>query len=290
MDLSIIIPVYKTAATLNRCVESVLSQADGCEIILVDDGSPDECPQLCDQWARQQSEINVIHQTNAGLSAARNAGIRMAQANHITFVDSDDTLAPGTLPKLIQAIRTNPEADIIEYPIEVGYGSTRPRCVTFGNHTYTNWKQYWLRTQAYAHCYACNKVFDRRLFGHTLFPVGITFEDTHIYPHLLQQIHAIVTIDEGCYRYHTNPHGITMNATGADLSHLLQAHCHVLPLVSDSRYYAHIVNIALDVYHATGHTPKIPRMAYLGTPKLFINYLFGFKTLCRLHRMMRPHR
>ena len=76
--LTVIIPVYKTAATLDRCVESVLSQADGCELILVDDGSPDACGDLCDRWAERSDRISVVHQPNRGLSAARNSALPAA--------------------------------------------------------------------------------------------------------------------------------------------------------------------------------------------------------------------
>ena len=76
MKLSIIIPVYRVETTLNRCVESVVTQDfDDFELILVDDGSPDNCPQLCDSWAAKDCRISVIHKSNGGLSDARNAGI-----------------------------------------------------------------------------------------------------------------------------------------------------------------------------------------------------------------------
>ena len=80
MKLSIVIPVYRVEGTLDRCVESVLIQdVDDMEVILVDDGSPDSCPQMCDQWAVRDNRIQVIHKENGGLSDARNAGIDIAQ-------------------------------------------------------------------------------------------------------------------------------------------------------------------------------------------------------------------
>ena len=133
MKLSIIIPVYRVEATLNRCVESVTNQSfDDFEVILVDDGSPDKCPQMCDEWAQKDPRITVIHQTNAGLSAARNAGIDRAQGDYLTFVDSDDFIGTETLGEVVEQLDDN---DILEYPVAVslartvrnGYGSkTRP--------------------------------------------------------------------------------------------------------------------------------------------------------------------
>ena len=93
--ISVIIPVYKVEKYLNKCIDSVLNQTyDNLEIILVDDGSPDNCGRICDEYAQKDSLIKVIHQENAGLPAARNAGIDVATGEYITFVDSDDYIHP----------------------------------------------------------------------------------------------------------------------------------------------------------------------------------------------------
>ena len=106
---SIIVPIYKTEAYLSRCVESILQQ-DWCdfELILVDDGSPDNCPALCDKFARQDNRVKVIHQENAGVSVARNAGLAAAKGKWIWFVDSDDYIKPGAL----SALSIQPAADL----------------------------------------------------------------------------------------------------------------------------------------------------------------------------------
>ena len=91
MKLSIIIPVYDVEATLNQCVESVVTQDyNDFELLLIDDGSLDKCPQICDRWASKDKRIRVVHQKNGGLSDARNTGIELAQGDYITFIDSDD--------------------------------------------------------------------------------------------------------------------------------------------------------------------------------------------------------
>ena len=126
MKLSVIIPVYRTEATLKRCVESVVSQdAADIEVILVDDGSPDRCPQLCDGWAGRDPRIKVIHKTNGGLSDARNAGIEAAQGDYLTFVDSDDYLGEQTYGPLMKLLADRPDIDILEYPVYVFYGSPK---------------------------------------------------------------------------------------------------------------------------------------------------------------------
>ena len=100
--LSVVIPVYKVENYLERCVRSVLNQDyKDLEVILVDDGSPDRCPQICDELASQDSRVIVIHKKNDGLSSARNAGIVAAQGDYITFLDSDDQWVNGLLSKVM---------------------------------------------------------------------------------------------------------------------------------------------------------------------------------------------
>lgn len=100
--ISIIIPVYKVEDYLNRCIESVVKQSyKHMEIILIDDGSPDKCPQICDCWAKRDKRIHVIHKENGGLSSARNEGIRKAQGKYILFVDSDDCIDQFACEKLL---------------------------------------------------------------------------------------------------------------------------------------------------------------------------------------------
>ena len=93
--ISVIIPIYNVEAYLDECIASVIAQTySNLEIILVDDGSPDNCPQMCDEWAAKDSRIRVIHKENGGLSDARNAGIDIATGEYIAFVDSDDWIEP----------------------------------------------------------------------------------------------------------------------------------------------------------------------------------------------------
>ncbi len=101
--LSFILPIYKVEVYLNHCVDSILSQmTPECEIILVDDGSPDGCGAICDSYARTHAGIKVIHKKNGGLADARNAGFDMASGQFVLFVDSDDYLEEGSVEKLLQ--------------------------------------------------------------------------------------------------------------------------------------------------------------------------------------------
>ncbi len=110
--ISVIVPIYNVEQYLDRCIKSIVNQTyRNLEIILVDDGSPDSCPDICDKWAEKDDRIVVIHQKNAGLSAARNSGLDMANGEFISFVDSDDALDCDMLAFLYGLIEQN-DADI----------------------------------------------------------------------------------------------------------------------------------------------------------------------------------
>ena len=118
--ISVIVPVYNVEAYLERCVDSILKQTyKELEIILVDDGSPDNCGKICDKLAERDDRIRIIHKKNGGLSSARNAGIEIANGEYIGFVDSDDYLNPHMIEKMVnEAIRTNSDIVTCGYCIE----------------------------------------------------------------------------------------------------------------------------------------------------------------------------
>ncbi len=103
--ISIIVPIYKVEKFLPKCIESILAQSySDFELILVDDGSPDECPEICDEYAAKDQRIIVIHQKNSGVSAARNVGLKKAKGQYIGFVDPDDFIAQDMYEKMVQAV------------------------------------------------------------------------------------------------------------------------------------------------------------------------------------------
>lgn len=104
--ISVIVPVYKVELYLNRCIESLVRQTyKYLEIILVDDGSPDECPNICDKWSEKDNRIRVIHKMNGGLSSARNAGLAVAKGEYIAFLDSDDWIHTEFIEHLYTTIK-----------------------------------------------------------------------------------------------------------------------------------------------------------------------------------------
>ena len=115
--LSVVIPIYNVEAYLRQCIDSVLEQKlDDYELILVDDGSPDNSPQICDEYAEKYPQVKVIHQENGGLSAARNSGLRAAEGKYIVFIDSDDWWNPDVnVEALLALVKKHPETEMFVF-------------------------------------------------------------------------------------------------------------------------------------------------------------------------------
>lgn len=294
MKLSIVIPVYNVETTLSRCVESAKVEAfNEWEIILVDDGSTDGSPALCDELARADGHIRVIHKTNGGLSDARNAGIDRVQGQYLTFLDSDDRLQKGTYERMVSIMDGHPDYDILEFPVNVVHGECEQQKLRLTNHEYHSAADYWIDGEAFRHSYACNKVFRRELFREVRFPKGRVFEDVHVLPRLLREARTIATTSEGLYYYCYNPKGITNTADGEALNDLLEAHLQVLreekwlwKRKNIEEYYAHVLNIQLDVCDQTNRKPMLPHMSFRGTTKLKLLQLLGIEKLCLCHKIM----
>lgn len=285
MRLSIIIPIYNVEDTLQRCLESVLAQVDETmEVVLINDGSTDSSGQIAEEMTAGRGNCRLIHQTNKGLSAARNAGIEVATGDYLTFVDSDDFIAEGTYAALLAVLATHPDYDILEYPALLYYGSrTKQRLLTFSDTTISSIRDYWLGG-AHLHSYACNKLYRGELFADVRFPEGKVFEDVYTYPFLLQRARVVATTSAGLYYYCQNDKGITAQAGGKELNDLLEAHLKHLKQWGELTpgYYQALVNIQIDVYEATHAEPILPVLPYKGTLKLFILHLIGLKHLCQL--------
>ena len=207
--ISVIIPVYRVERYLDACVSSVLAQTFGdFEIILVDDGSPDGCPALCDAWARKDPRIRVIHRENGGLSAARNTGIEAAKGQFLTFVDSDDLLEPDTLRRAWEAQRQY-SADLVVYNLVYVDENNRPLAspdfTVFRDEVLDEaevWRRYFaLEEQKIYYVVAWNKLYRAELFRELRYAEGKRYEDQFLMPQLLAQCGRIACLAYPGYRY-----------------------------------------------------------------------------------------
>lgn len=263
--LSVIIPVYQSAATLERCLDSVLLQnVPDMEVILVDDGSTDGGSQLCDRLADANPCVKVIHRENGGLSAARNSGIGIASGQWITFVDSDDELIPLTLTDNLRWLEQNPDTDMLEFPVSVHFKSSKEYQLDFIPRTVKGPEIFadWLANGGYNHCYAWNKIFRRSLFDGVRFPEGETFEDAAICPVLVKACNAIRYSNVGRYLYYSNNSGITANYTFKGQEPLFR---HNFKLLEESaemavpecrtRLWGLCMNLLIDLYRSSEADP-----------------------------------
>ena len=229
MKLSIIVPIYGVEPYLRKCVDSLLAQdlpSSEYEIILVDDGSPDGCPAICDQYARKSQEsraksqelpyIRVIHRENGGLSAARNAGIKAAEGEYICFVDSDDYWEPNVLGGLMAQVERD-NLDVLRFDYQnVRINSARKYEVFHPNkyphqvdirHDVVDGGTYLDERMGYA-CYAWQFVINRELTG--MFTPGIHFEDTEWLPRMMLKAKRVNSNSTIVYNYFWREGSITL--------------------------------------------------------------------------------
>lgn len=212
--ISVIVPVYNVEKFLKRCIDSILSQTFfNFELILVDDGSPDNSPQLCDRYAKCDKRISVIHKTNGGLSDARNAGLEIAKGDFIAFVDSDDIVSSRFLEFLYRAIK-NSDCDIAVCSY-VKFQKTIPsECQTYSNgKIYSGEEMLWRiyskdHTEYVESTVAWNKLYKRELFENIRFPNGKIHEDEATTYKLYYKAEKVVVIPCELYFYYQNTEGI----------------------------------------------------------------------------------
>ena len=259
MKLSIIVPIYNVEKTLKRCVDSILRQGlCDYELLLIDDGSPDNSGQIADEYALRNDRIKEFHKKNGGLSDARNYGISKSQGEYIGFVDSDDELEPGTLEHLINIISIHPEYDIVEYSILENPGKPNERLFATQKYTYNNAME-WLEDRGLEHCWVCNKIFKRKIFDNTLFLVNKIYEDIYFTGDILKQNPIIASTDKGRYIYHYNENGITANDRKKGLGMLLEAKLYAVKKIGIdtrekrwNRIYLELLTAQLYHYKKTG--------------------------------------
>ncbi len=207
MLLSIIVPVYKVEPYLRRCVESILSQTmSDFELILVDDGSPDACPAICNEYAAKDARVTVIHQANKGVSTARNRGLEIAKGDWITFVDSDDYLVANAYELLLNAA----EAESCDMAImDWAFVDEQDRIVSgkerqYGDTVYLNQKQVYQKQfdiPATIRTSMINKVFRRHVLqGLCYDPEMHCCEDTYLCSLCLERVERAVYIRQPLYR------------------------------------------------------------------------------------------
>lgn len=219
--LSIIVPVYNVRQYLNKCVDSILAQTfRDFELIIVDDGSIDGSGEICDEYAKKDSRIKVIHQQNAGQSCARNFGIKFATGDYIGFSDSDDWIEPEMYEKMLKVAETQ-KADIVICRLQTVSEKGKDIIEVTGYKEFITMDR-WEATREILkddlmRSYPVNKIYRRSLFRGITFPLFRYFEDTSTIYKLIYKANKIVTTPYIGYNYRLNPNS-TCNNTDIDYS------------------------------------------------------------------------
>lgn len=209
--LSIIVPVYNVEQYLPRCIDSILGQTfQDFELILVDDGSPDRCGLICDEYAKKDSRIIVIHQENKGVCYARNIGIDYSRGKYLTFIDSDDKITRDTLELNIRILENDNQIDFIQIPIKTINKSTRywdgKYCKKLDR---SETLFYWYDNTNISYS-IWSKIFRKSIFYKLRFPKTFLFaEDLFLIPDILEKINTVYLSKYGCYEHFCHAESIT---------------------------------------------------------------------------------
>ena len=217
--ISVIVPIYKVEPYLKQCVDSIINQTyKNLEIILVDDGSPDGCPHICDEYAQQDNRVRVIHKINGGLSSARNAGLDIATGEYIAFVDSDDWLESDMYRTLVDLLHKY-DADVAECAheksgiVENTYSDSNG--ISYNETIFDNYYSIInnivieksmpdLRFEVW------DKLFKRSVISEVRFKVGQIYEDMYFDREVLKRCRRLVYTSYIGYNYRVNREGSTV--------------------------------------------------------------------------------
>lgn len=230
--LSVIVPVYNVRSYLQECVDSILGQTyKNLELILVDDGSNDGSEILCDDIAKADSRVVVIHQHNSGQAAARNAALDMCRGEYLSFIDSDDTISPADLyESALKRLTTTHDAGFIQFPFQkdgILYNHQADSTITDTARMYDQWINGKKITN-----YLCDKIWRRSLFDGLRLMQGMIFEDRHIFVDLLNRCTSVMVTSQGLYFYRTHPSQTTQRKRDLYfLKSMLTADLHILDVM-----------------------------------------------------------
>ena len=200
--ISIIVPIYKVENYLIRCIESIVCQTyENIEIILVDDGSPDKCPMICDEWAKKDERIKVIHKKNGGLSDARNAGIVIAQGEFLLFVDSDDYIEKDLCESCMNVM--DEDIDIVAFNyrrVYDTYDENKKECGVFEKFSNLEGFKRYINRTPFTHM-AWDKLYRKCVFEDVRYPVDRLAEDMATTYKTFRNANKVGYLDRVLYNY-----------------------------------------------------------------------------------------
>ncbi|WP_312336631.1 glycosyltransferase family 2 protein [Anaerospora hongkongensis] len=243
--ISIIVPVYKVEKYLHKCINSILTQTfKDFELILVNDGSPDNCGTICDEYSQKDHRVVVIHKKNGGLSDARNAGLDIARGKYIGFVDSDDYIEKDMYELLYTNI-IEVDADISICGIFHCYGNKIKKTTTTIKRVCDQIESIEeVLSGKNVGVHACSKLYKKFLFDNARYPVGHIIEDAFIVLDLLSQVKKVVIDSTPKYYYFHRENSITMSAFSEKDYDLLDSYNKNLTIIKNNHEYTGLLEVA----------------------------------------------
>lgn len=240
--ISVIVPVYNVEPYLRECIDSILNQTfKDFELILIDDGSPDGCPLICDDYSKKDNRVVVIHKKNGGLSSARNAGLdyvfKNSNSEFITFVDSDDFLDENYLFLLFEK---SGECDFVACDFNIYENSVIKNTANLTTeYRVDNYKEYWSLSSLIHDLLiiSCAKLFRKSVFQKIRYPVGLINEDAYVIHEIVGNSKRILILPNKLYYYRQHSRSIMATIDKTSLSfttNTLELNNHI------AKYYASI--------------------------------------------------
>ncbi|GEN76168.1 glycosyltransferase family 2 protein [Chryseobacterium hagamense] len=207
--LSIIVPIYNVEMYLKECIDSILNQDfNDFELILVNDGSPDNCGEICDNYALLDNRIKVIHKVNGGLSSARNSGIEIARGEYLSFIDSDDFISEDYYLKNMEYLNENNDVDMLVLQV-CHYDGNKNRIVKNIPQLLQDKDSIfnYLLSMNYIGAAWLN-IYKKKIFNTIRYPEGSIYEDGYILPDIIQSIKKLYLSNVGIYYYRNRENSI----------------------------------------------------------------------------------
>ncbi len=299
--ISVIVPIYKVEKYLDKCVNSIINQTyTDLEIILVDDGSPDNCSAMCDEYAKQDRRIKVIHKANGGLSDARNAGLDICKGEYIAFVDSDDWLEDNYIKIMYDQIIEDKSDMVIcgyqrvdEHNKVLNVDRIATNIVRYDN---SNKFELLFHNNSIARIVAWNKLYARHIFDTLRYPIGRIYEDEFVIYDVINNCNKITLLPDVLYNYLVRNDSITGTKVVTDkIIHGIDCVKYRLSRMGNGNKYinevlAELIYAYVNIYiKAKGNKPlrkKIYKMFVQDYDMLMEVVFLKSRLKCRLFRYM----
>lgn len=281
--LSIIVPVYNVEKYLKKCLDCIINQPfENFELILINDGSTDSSPEICDFYKQKDHRINVIHRPNSGLSITRNIGIEIARGDYLSFIDSDDFISNDYYQKNMDYLLENPNVDIAVMQVCI-YDNKENKVVHNISKEYIGKDEIinYMMSNKYNSSVWIN-IYKKNIFKNIRFPDGKIYEDGHILLDVIKNINRVFVSDIGIYYYRKRENSIMQrNKTVKECFQILECHARLLDFCYENQENKKLFLESFSNYHLALIYSKIqyPNVSFDYYINKYQSFDYGLKDL-----------